>query len=132
MNTFEKIISYRGRQVVNRLYNMPKPFIYTGYVDLFDKEANVFIYNFLCANENRPVMIAKFGNVELDNIVAYRINKSHLTFESFKDLLLGNIHYNYEYDFQYLYNNAGFYPYDISLIKEYYDRMCNDIPQIDI
>ena len=139
MNYFDRRILYRARQVLNHLSHiitplqtLAKPFVYTGYVDKFDKDANDYLFNYLCENENNAVMIAKFGSIELDNIVAYRLNDSHLTYNSFKDLVIGNVSQNYEDNFQYLCSNAGFFPYDSSLAKGYYDRMCKDILQIDI
>ena len=59
---------------------------YCGYCDLFDQEANDYVYELLASGQ--PAMISKFGSVELSNLVARHIDETTgLTKEIINDYL---------------------------------------------
>ena len=49
----------------------PDSFLCSRYVELFDQEANDFVYETL--REGKPCMISKFGTVEINAVVPYRV-----------------------------------------------------------
>ena len=105
---------------------------YSGYVDLSDQEANDYIYRLLINNSGSGLMLSKFGTIELGNIVACHYEKHPWTKEYFRDVL----HYNATFGFgrasKRLCFNSGFFPYDVKLGCNFYDRMLEDMSQIDV
>lgn len=63
-----------------------------------------------------PYMVARFGNVELENT-----GKSEL-----------GIHYRLQRSFNTLCNNAGFFPKDISMLPIFSKLMCESMPLCDL
>lgn len=108
------------------------PLKYYAYVDLYDQQANDYIGNFLTDKNCGGKMISKFGSIELGNIVAAHYELHHWTQDFFKDTM----HYNASFDLyrmlKMLCSNAGFFPYDLSLGIKYYERMLQDMPEIDV
>lgn len=107
-------------------------FKYSRYVKLSDQEANDYIYQLLMKHSGSGLMLSKFGTVELGNIVAYHYEKHPWTKEYFRDVLNYNAAFDFETTLKSLCSNAGFFPYDVSLGREFYNRMLEDISQIDI
>ena len=106
---------------------------YDGYVDLYDQEANDYIYKFLSDEScGYGKMISKFGTIELSNIVACHFEKNFWSIEYLKDVLNNNASFNFKNKLQALCSNAGFFPYDLELGYTFYKRMLNDIPEIDV
>lgn len=105
---------------------------YSGYVDLSDQEANDYIYQFLMKHSDSGLMLSKFGTVELGNIVAYHFEKYPWTKEYFRDVLHYNATFGFSRALKGLCSNAGFFPYDVKLGRKFYDRMLEDMPQIDV
>ena len=109
------------------------PLKYYGYVDLFDQQANDYIYEFLTDdNIKGGKMISKFGSVELSNIVAchYELNRWNSDF--FKDVIDYNASFDLRRMMKSLCSNAGFFPYNLKLGIDYYNRMLLDMPEIDV
>lgn len=105
---------------------------YEGYVDLKDQDANNYIYNYINNNFNKGIMLSKFGTTELENIVAFYFEHHKWTKIYFIDILNHNATFGVKNNFYKLCQLSGFFPYDINLCKKYYNRMLEDIPEIDI
>lgn len=106
---------------------------YSGYVDLFDQDANNYIYKFLSEESSKHgKMISKFGTIELSNIVACHFEKNSWSLEYLKDVLNNNASFNFKIKLLALCSNSGFFPYDIELGHNFYKRMLNDISEIDV
>lgn len=89
----------RNNIIINKFLNVYKRIMgnpdehhglrYLGYCDLLDQEANDYIYELL--STGRPIMISKFGTVELSNIIAQHIHEvTGLT----KEVIHDYAHYN--------------------------------------
>lgn len=105
---------------------------YTGYQDLKDQVANDYVYKLLASG--KPVMISKFGSVELSNLVSRHIDQTTgLT----KDVIYDFLHYknvaiDYKGWLRNLCSNAGFFPYDLDLGLRWYRLMMQDIKEVDV
>ena len=108
------------------------PLGYDEYVDLKNQEANDYVYSFLSNETERGKMISKFGTVELAHIVATYFDCHRWTMEYIKDILAGNASFNLNVTFPPLCTNAGFFPSESQLGRKFYDRMLQDMPEIDV
>ncbi len=105
---------------------------YDGYQDLRDQDANDYIYSIL--STGKPVMISKFGTIELSNLVSRHIQETTgLT----KEILHDFLHYdNVQIDprnwLKNLCYNAGFFPYSMDLGMKWYEMMLEDIKEVDV
>ena len=108
------------------------PLGYDEYVDLKDQEANDYVYSFLSNERERGKMISKFGTVELAHIVATYFDCHRWTMEYIKDILAGNASFNLNATFPPLCTNAGFFPSESQLGRNFYDRMLQDMTEIDV
>ena len=113
----------RNNIIINKFLNVYKRIMgnpdehhglrYLGYCDLLDQEANDYIYELL--STGRPIMISKFGTVELSNIIAQHIHEvTGLT----KEVIHDYAHYNNVSIYRQgvldnLCSNAGFFPNDM-------------------
>lgn len=114
-------------------YNKSIDLGYSGYVDLFNQEANDYIYKFLSDESCKDgKMISKFGTIELSNIISCHFEKTSWNVEYFKDLMNYNASFDLKRVMKALCSNAGFFPYNINLGIDYYNRMLLDIPEIDV
>lgn len=120
------------RKFVGNKKNSYSP-TYNEYVDLFDKQANDYIYNFL---EDRNIsggkMISKFGTTELSNIVACHFERQRWTLEYIKDFFSYNASCGLHSTLKQLCNLSGFFPQNLQLGIDFYLRMLKDMPEIDI
>lgn len=117
--------------LINHVHKIPLN--YTGYVDCINQQANDYVYDFLSDNSsNEGKMIGKFGTIELSNIVAYHYKTNHWTINYLKDVISYNASFNFESTIKALCSNAGFFPCDVRLGKKYYERMLQDMPEIDV
>lgn len=106
---------------------------FDGYLDFKDQEANDFVYQEL--SSGKPLMISKFGTIELSNLVSRYINKNIgiLNKEVIHDVLhYNNVSITPRSSLNLLCNNAGFFPYDMQLADCWYNRMMEDIKEVDI
>ena len=108
------------------------PLGYDEYVDLKNQEANDYVYSFLSNETERGKMISKFGTVELAHIVATYFDCHRWTMEYIKDILAGNASFNLNATFPPLCTNAGFFPSESQLGRNFYDRMLQDMTEIDV
>ena len=109
------------------------PLKYYGYVDLFDQQANDYIYEFLTDdNIKGGKMISKFGSVELSNIVACHYELNRWNGDFLKDVIDYNASFDLRRMMKSLCSNAGFFPYNLKLGIDYYNRMLLDMPEIDV
>lgn len=133
----------KNNRVINKLLNLyrnhfcdPKDHIglrYEGYLDYKDQEANDFVYEQLATG--KPLMISKFGTIELGNLVSRYIDKELGVFD--KEVLHDFLHYDNVNispwgGLSSLCNNAGFFPKDMDLAEKWYERMMEDIRDVDI
>ena len=105
---------------------------YYEYVDLYDQEANDYILQLLSNSNSSKLMISKFGTVELSNIVAAYYKLNGLNKEFFKDFFNYNVSFDLHRTLKTLCSNAGFFPYNIDLGIRFYERMLQDMPEIDV
>ncbi|MCF2594796.1 hypothetical protein I6E11_13550 [Bacteroides caecigallinarum] len=106
---------------------------YDKYVDIKDQEANDYIYNFLQNKTNdKGKMVSKFGTTELSNIVAYHYEINNWSKDYTIDVLNYNASFNSKHTIKQLCKNSGFFPCDLRLGKEFYNRMLSDIQEIDV
>ncbi|WP_235338689.1 hypothetical protein [Bacteroides caecigallinarum] len=111
----------------------PFPLGYDKYVDIKDQEANDYIYNFLQNKTNdKGKMVSKFGTTELSNIVAYHYEINNWSKDYTIDVLNYNASFNSKHTIKQLCKNSGFFPCDLRLGKEFYNRMLSDIQEIDV
>ena len=108
-----------------------EPFsIYSSFRDFEGQGANDYIFQKLM--ENKPIMIAKFGTVELGVVGAYELKYNYRIASYLKDFMKGRVSL---YSSKVLYSlckQAGFFPNDIELGDQYYRLMLNDMQDIDI
>ena len=105
---------------------------YYAYVDLFDQQANDYIYKFLTDNSIKGKMVSKFGSVELSNIVACHYEMHRWNYEFFKDVMNYNASFDLRRELKTLCSNAGFFPHDLNLGERFYFLMLKDMPEIDV
>lgn len=106
---------------------------YDKYVDYKDQKANDYVYKML--STGKPLMISKFGTIELSNIVSRYIerNLGVNNVEVLHDFLhYDNVCIDTKGALKGLCNNAGFFPYDMNLANKWYELMLNDIKEVDI
>ena len=73
------------------------PLKYYAYVDLYNQQANNYIYEFLINENSKGKMISKFGTIELSNIVAYHYKTNHWTINYLKDVISYNADFRHYY-----------------------------------
>lgn len=140
---FERIkesLAYRLRTLHHRffpLYDIKDEKLqgrqYFGYVEKFNQEANDYILQ--CLQENKPLLISKFGTIELDVLEQYILkNKNRFRIKDYLNFIRGRINYLSitKYDINNLCFNAGFFPNDEELTDRFYQENLQAIRQIDI
>ena len=109
------------------------PSKYYAYVELFDKQANDYIYKFLTDdNIKGGKMISKFGTTELSNIVACHYELHHWNLEYLNDFFSYKVSCDLHRTLPNLCKLSGFFPCDIKLGMDFYYRMLQDMPEIDV
>ena len=119
------------RKIIGNKSNM-HALKYYEYVDLYDQEANDYILRLLSNKNSSKLMISKFGSFELSHIVATYYELNGLNKEFFKDFFNYNVSYDLHRTLKPLCYNAGFFPYNIKLGIKFYNKMLQDMPEIDI
>ena len=62
--------------------------LFEGYVNLSNEDANSYIRE--CLKTNKPLMISKFGTIELNNLIQYiSIHQSSYSFNDIIDFIKG-------------------------------------------
>lgn len=106
--------------------------IYTQYKN---QEANDYIRNLLMdyfsSGKQNGLMFAKFGTIELGTFVCYEENKSK-NFYSIIKSIRGYFNIDVYSQMDYLCNNSGFFPNDISLLERFADQFRKDAASIDV
>lgn len=67
----------------------PDSFLCSRYVELFDQEANDFVYETL--REGKPCMISKFGTTELNAVVTDLVTSEPLSWSVLKEFFRGEL-----------------------------------------
>lgn len=98
-------------------------------LDYCNQEANDYIKKQIEESKN-GLMISKFGTYELETILYFTEQKKR--FCAYKDFIKGRRDIFESSILKSLHNNAGFFPEDISLYKDFADLYLSDISQIDI
>ena len=114
-----------------KMFFKQEPFsIYSSFRDFEGQGANDYIFQKLM--ENKPIMMAKFGTVELGVVGAYELKYNYRIASYLKDFMKGRVSlYSSKVLFS-LCKQAGFFPNDIELGDQYYRLMLNDMQDIDI
>lgn len=118
--------------VLKRFYPQEAFTICNEYVQKKGQIANDYIYQRLSSSPTEPLMIAKFGTVELGVVGAYELKYNYRIASYLKDFMKGRVSL---YSSKVLYSlckQAGFFPNDIELGDQYYRLMLNDMQDIDI
>ncbi|PJX42555.1 MULTISPECIES: hypothetical protein [Klebsiella] len=120
-----KIIVYAtGRKEGTKLYE--------GYVQLKGQEANDYISNII--KSQKPIMVAKFGTIELNALVSHLCNKQKsYNLKDYIDYFRGEkptLWWKIKLDS--LCSNAGFFPNDCSLLAQFYQVYHQGIKNIDV
>lgn len=114
-----------------KLLYKQEPFrIYDDSADYKGQKANDFVYDSL--QNGTPLMVAKFGTVELGVVGAYEIKKHYSLFHCYKDFMRGKISLYSSKVLNSLCKQAGFFPNDVQLGEKFYDLMLDDMKEIDI
>lgn len=109
------------------------PLKYYAYVDLFDQQANDYIYEFLADDSIKGgKMVSKFGTTELSSIVACHYELHRWDWDYLKDFFSYNASCDLRRALHRLCTLSGFFPYSLSLGVDFYRRMIQDIPEIDV
>ena len=140
---FERIkesLAYRLRTLHHRffpLYDIKDEKLqgrqYFGYVEKYNQDANDYILQ--CLQENKPLLISKFGTIELDVLEQYIVkNKKTIRIKDYVNFIRGRINYlsAIKYNIDNLCFNAGFFPNDEGLTERFYQENLQAIQQIDI
>ncbi|MDD3083393.1 MAG: hypothetical protein PHP82_00015 [Candidatus ainarchaeum sp.] len=107
----KKKINDFGRKLRLIYRNLVLPVDYSG------QEVSDKIFELL--NSDKPIMICRFGSVELDAVKKIDLIEK------------GKLKFN-KNDFFQLKNNAGFFPIEYEFLKKFHDRMLEDMLKIDI
>lgn len=103
---------------------------YYGYVELFDQQANDFVYTTLM--EGKPCMVSKFGTIELNAVVTILVTSERLSWSVLKKFFQGELSLSRILSIRLLQNHAGFFPISTELSRMFCNRVLDDIPEIDI
>lgn len=115
---------------VNKL--SPVTQVFEGYVTKKDNDANEFIYELIC--NNKPLMISKFGTIELNALVSYQLqNKNNYNISDRVLFIKGKIpNLWWPIKLDALCTNAGFFPNDNNKLSEFYKINLDAIKSIDV
>ncbi|EPG4046950.1 hypothetical protein MMK35_003114 [Klebsiella pneumoniae] len=106
--------------------------LYDGYVQLNSQEANDYISKIIASQ--KPVMVAKFGTIELNALVSHLCNKQEsYSLKDYVDYFRGEkptLWWKIKIDS--LCSNAGFFPNDSSLLENFYQVYHQAIKNIDV
>lgn len=108
----------------------PDSFLCSRYVELFDQEANDFVYETL--REGKPCMISKFGTVELNAVVTYQVASQQFSWKILAEFFRGNLSLSRMRSLQSLQFSAGFFPALPGYDRRFYERVLSDIAEVDI
>lgn len=102
------------------------------FVELYDEDANKYVYE--CLMKGEPTLIAKFGSVELEALVQYRLTKvKQYSLEDYWEFISSQLpSLGWLENIDHLCKNAGFFPNDISLLEKFAEIYHNAILEIDI
>lgn len=106
---------------------------YQKYVQYKDQEANDFILQKLLSHD--PIMIAKFGTIELDYLSQYLcFSKKKYSLSDYVGYISGlkPCLWWEPKDLEGLCSNAGFFPNDKRLLAHFYDEYIQSISNIDV
>ena len=101
-----------------------------GYVELFDQQANDFIYKTLM--EGKPCMISKFGTTELNAVVTDLVTSRPLSWAVLKKFFQGELSLSRMQSILQLQKLSGFFPVLSDYGRKFCERVVDDIPEIDI
>lgn len=106
--------------------------LYENNVELFNQSANDFCLSSL--EKNEPLMISKFGTIELAVLVQHKFFlKKNYTKSDYFEFFKGNIpSLGWKNNIDGLCTNAGFFPNDSNLLDKYYQINIESMKQIDI
>ncbi len=108
----------------------PDSFLCSRYVELFDQEANDFVYETL--REGKPCMISKFGTTELNAVVTDLVTSEPLSWSVLKEFFRGELSLSRVQSILQLQKLSGFFPVSPDYGRRFCERVVNDIPEINI
>lgn len=119
-------------KISNSISDPYKDQLYEKSVELFDQAANDYCREFL--EIGRPTMISKFGTIELVALIQYKsITQSKYTLFEYIQFVKDKRPTLWWYiGIDDLCRNAGFFPNDSTLLKNFYNVYYNALSEIDI
>lgn len=123
---------YGMRKICRKLgfLKMPDNSQYFKYVELFNQEANDFVYATL--TKEKPCMVSKFGTTELNAVVSILVTSERLSWSVLKKFFQGELSLSRIQSIQQLQKLSGFFPVSSEHGRMFCNRMLEDIPEIDI
>ena len=103
---------------------------FTGYVQFFNSEANELIK--LKILEGKPLMVSKFGTVELSTLRNFISINRKTKFKNIINYIKGKDFAWWWETIEYLSNNAGVFPQTEQMAENFSKLMIEDINEIDI
>lgn len=103
------------QKVVNlaRRFYTQEPFhVVDDYVQLRGQQANDYIFERLSSMPTEPLMLAKFGTIELGVVCAYETKRHGVLSQYMGDVLHGRIPFYSKSVLSALCQNSGFFPND--------------------
>lgn len=101
-------------------------------VELKGQDANDYLRNMILKNPDGGLMVSKFGTIEINSVCCCKRNKEGLKIKDYVDYIRGKGTIYPESSIEYLCSNAGFFPKNLSLQKQFMERVLEDIKEIDI
>jgi len=131
--TFSKnIVKWFEVKILNHRVNHYREQLYERYVDLYNQDANDYCRELL--ESDKPCMISKFGMIELNALVQFK--SIHQKCYSFRDYIqyIKNKRPTLWWNdgINALCSNAGFFPNDSSLLKDFYEVNIAAMKCIDV
>lgn len=117
-------------KILRRVFRENQSPIYNKFTELNNEEANNYIYNQLAIG--KPLMISKFGSIELNAIVAFHTHKTGIGIKEYWDAIHERISIDKKATIAHMCQNAGFFPNNIEMGERFYELVMKDIEEIDI
>jgi len=103
------------------------------FCDFIGQEGNDYIASLLHENAGcKGLMLAKFGTIELSNIIAYIIDSRGLAFNDYIKHIQGKIDIDIEGTGRLLHKNSGVFPEERSIVENFVKLALEDCRQIDV
>ena len=130
--TFQQGKDWVGVNVLQKRLDPYEAPFYEKRVQLFDQEANDFVKELI--QKGKPCMISKFGTIELSALVQYKsIHQQKYGLSDYLEFIKGQRPTLWwQYGINRLCSNAGFFPNETNLLRQYFKINKVAIKNIDV